>query len=158
MSVFYVARSSGKVIGKFTDGEFKAKIRMGDFSPGDQYLAEGMKQWVPCSSPAFAEPERLRLQQKAKKKERSLAATGGLCAAVAVFISLVHPVLFVFTSLPFLITGFVLAILSIVRGKIAGGLCLLAGTIIALCLSFVAVTDRDHILHHPEKFRSGVTR
>jgi hypothetical protein len=60
MSVFYVARSSGKVIGKFTDGEFKAKIRMGDFSPGDQYLAEGMKQWVPCSSPATAKSKKER--------------------------------------------------------------------------------------------------
>src|SRR6266702_2223171 len=147
MSVFYVARSSGKVIGKFTDGEFKAKIRIGDFSPGDQYLAEGMKQWVPCSSPAVAEPERLRLQQKAKKNERSLAATGGLCAAVAVFISHVQLDLLVFISLLFLITGLVFTILSIVRGKIAGGLCMLAGKLIALCLSFVAVTDRDDILN-----------
>ncbi len=54
MSVFYVARSSGKVIGKFTDGEFKAKIRMGDFSPGDQYLAEGMKQPSICGAGAAA--------------------------------------------------------------------------------------------------------
>ena len=38
-----------------------------------------------------------------------------------------HPVLFILGSLPFLLAAFVLAIVSIVRGKIGGGVCLRQG-------------------------------
>ena len=43
-----LARADGTVIGKFNEEELRAKISAGDFSPGDQYLAEG-GEWLRLS-------------------------------------------------------------------------------------------------------------
>src|SRR5438552_1783171 len=47
-ALFYLARADGTVIGKFNEEELRAKISAGDFSPGDQYLAEG-GEWLRLS-------------------------------------------------------------------------------------------------------------
>jgi len=52
----------------------------------------------------------------------------------------------------------VLAIIFIVRGKIGGGTGLLVGIIFAFTMSLVTLTERDDILHHPEKFRNQARR
>jgi hypothetical protein len=67
----------------------------------------------------------------------------------AAFLPLANPVLFVLGSLPLFLTAFVLAIVSIVRGKVGGGLCLLVGLIFAFMMSLVCLVDRDNLLHHP---------
>ena len=47
--MIYVARADGKVIGKFSEEEFRAKISAGDLSPNDQYLGDGTRQWIRAS-------------------------------------------------------------------------------------------------------------
>src|SRR5947208_13045438 len=47
--MIYVARADGKVIGKFSEQEFRAKISAGDISPNDQYLGDGTRQWIRAS-------------------------------------------------------------------------------------------------------------
>jgi hypothetical protein len=86
--------------------------------------------------------------------ERTFAScSGALCAVVAAFLPPVSPTLFFLGSLPLLLTAFVLAIVSIVRGKVGGGLFLLVGLVFAFAMSVVSLVDRDH-LPHPEKFRT----
>jgi len=43
------------------------------------------------------------------------------------------------------LTAFVLAIVSIVRGKVGGGLCLLVGLIFAFVMSVVSTEKRDDL-------------
>jgi len=52
----------------------------------------------------------------------------------------------------------VLAIVSIVRGKVGGGLCLLVGLIFAFMMSLVCLVDRDNLLHHPTRNQIQTTR
>src|SRR5438128_6702947 len=56
--MIYVARAEGKVIGKFSEKEFRAKISAGDISPNDQYLGDGTRQWIRASEfPGATFPE-----------------------------------------------------------------------------------------------------
>jgi len=71
----------------------------------------------------------------------------------AAFAPLLHPAMFLL-SLALLVAAFVLAIVSIVRGKVGGGIILLAGVFISFFASCGALIDRDKILHHPEQLRS----
>ena len=71
----------------------------------------------------------------------------------AAFAPLLHPAMFLL-SLALLVAAFVLAIVSIVRGKVGGGIILLAGVFISFFASCSALVDRDKILHHPEQLRS----
>ena len=77
-------------------------------------------------------------KQTSGKRERSPAYIGGLCAVTAAFLPLAHPVLFILGSMPLLLAAFVLAIVSIVRGKIGGGVSLLVGLVLALTMSVVS--------------------
>jgi hypothetical protein len=97
-------------------------------------------------------------KQTSGKRERSPAYIGGLCAVTAAFLPLANPVLFVLGSLPLFLTAFVLAIVSIVRGKVGGGLCLLVGLIFAFMMSLVCLVDRDNLLHHPTHNEVQTTR
>jgi undecaprenyl pyrophosphate phosphatase UppP len=65
---------------------------------------------------------------------------------VAAFAPLVSPTFFFLLSLPLLFAAFVLAIVSLVRGRITGGICLLLGLLPAFIMAFVAVTERGKIL------------
>ena len=59
--MIYVARADGKVIGKFSEEEFRTKIAAGDISPDDRYLGDGTKQWLRASQfpgAAFPQPNR----------------------------------------------------------------------------------------------------
>src|SRR2546421_12213786 len=84
-------------------------------------------------------------KQTSGKRERSPAYTGGLCAVAAAFLPLANPVLFFLGSLPLFLTAFVLAIVSIVRGKVGGGLCFLVGLIFAFGMSVVGMEKRDDL-------------
>jgi len=62
---------------------------------------------------------------------------------------------FFLLSLPLLFAAFVLAIVSLVRGRVTGGICLLIGLLPAFMMAFVAVTERDKILNRqPVETRS----
>ena len=87
---------------------------------------------------------------KREKRESTPASIGGLCAIAAAFAPLLDQTLFFLISLPLLFAAFVLAIVSIARGKIGGGILLLIGLAFAFVCSIAALTDRDKILHHPE--------
>ena len=75
-----------------------------------------------------------------KKKESSLAAIGALCAIAAALLPLATSMFFLLFSLPLLLTAFVLAIMSLVRGRFTGGVILLIGVFFAfLGIAFIAV-------------------
>ncbi|SRR6266487_4599816 len=151
----HVARD-GKVIGEFSEDDFRKNVRAGVILSTDHYFCEGFTNWK-----SVADFKRGRLFSafgRERARVRSPAYTGGLCAVAAAFLPLANPVLFFLGSLPLFLTAFVLAIVSIVRGKVGGGLCLLVGLIFAFMMSFVALVDRDNILHHPEKLRSEQRR
>src|SRR5437879_2969404 len=83
---------------------------------------------------------------------------GGLCAVTAAFLPLVNPVFFFLGSLPLLLAAFVLAIVSIVHGKVVGGVGLLAGLVLAFTMSVVSLVNRDELLHHPTRNQIETTR
>ena len=87
------------------------------------------------------------------KKEKTPTQIGALCAVAAVFAPLLHEICFFLISLPLLLAAFVLAIVSIVRGKVGGGVLLLAGLVLALPSSCSMMIDREKMLHHPEQLR-----
>src|SRR6266508_956777 len=94
-------------------------------------------------------PSLPRMPETKKKKGRAEtpASVGGACALVAAFASLVSPTRFCLLSLPLLFAAFVLAIVSLVRGRVVGGICLLIGLFPALMMAFVTLTDRDKLLN-----------
>jgi hypothetical protein len=147
----------GKVIGEFSEDDFRKNVRRGVVVPSDYYFCEGFTDWK-----SVADFKRHRLftafRSERSRIERSPAYTGGLCAVAAAFLPLANPVLFVLGSLPLFLTAFVLAIVSIVRGKIGGGLCLLVGLIFTFMISLVCLVDRDNLLHHPTHNQIQTTR
>ncbi|PYK39736.1 MAG: hypothetical protein DME49_03085 [Verrucomicrobia bacterium] len=153
--IFHVARD-GAEIGEFGEEEFRDKIFKGNVKPGDHYWKEGMDDWQLVSEyrrlPSRAGPPTLpplpRVPEKRKARTESPASIGGACALLAAFAPLLHPSLFFVLSLPLLFAAFVLAIVSLVRGRVTGGICLLVGLFPALMMAFVALTDRDKLLRH----------
>ena len=126
----HVSRN-GKVIGEFSEEDFRKNVQIGVIAPSDYYFCEGFTNW---KSVADFKRNRFLLGKFAGVKQRSPAYTGGLCAVVAAFLPLVSPVLFFLGSLPLFLTAFVLAIVSIVRGKVGGGLLLLVGLVFAFMM------------------------
>src|SRR5437773_9221587 len=114
----HVSRN-GKVIGEYSEEQFRENVQLGVIVPSDYYFCEGFKDWK-----SVADFKRNRLftafRRERSKMEHSPAYTGGLCAVVAAFLPLANPRLFFLGSLPLLLTAFVLAIVSIVRGKVGG--------------------------------------
>jgi hypothetical protein len=169
--MIYLARADGKVIGKFSEEEFRAKISAGDVSPDDQYLnaggagtAGGPERWRRASEfPGAIFPQPDPHEEilppipppipKLQKKKRSPADIGGLCALLGMFAPLASPVLFFLLSLPLLVAAFVLAIVSLARGKIGSGIGLLILTFVAFMMSITIVTNPD-IARNPGKFLS----
>ena len=156
--MIYVSRADGAVIGKFSEEQLRAKITAGDISPGDLYLDPASSQWrsaseFPGASFPKCDPHEVLpplpkpVATPKNKRQMSPLEIGVCCALIAAFIPLVDGVLFFVASLPLLIAAFVLAIVSIVRGKIAGGILLLMGIFFAFPMSCVAMTDRQEILH-----------
>ena len=108
-----------------------------DFNPSRQYAAGARAT------------SRLPLASK-EKKEKARPQASAAYAIAAAFAPLLDQTLFFLISLPLLFAAFVLAIVSIARGKIGGGILLLIGLAFAFVCSIGALTDRDKILHHPE--------
>ena len=161
--MIYLAQADGKLIGKFSDAELRAKIAAGEISPDDQYLAEGSSDWKRAAEfpgamfpwkdqPATPAPDRT-----ARKKEDHWSANwlappksplefGVLCAICAALLPLLHP-MFVLVSVGLLMASFVLSIIAMVRGKVSGGILLMIGIItVALPVSCVSTIDREKIL------------
>jgi len=78
-------------------------------------------------------PKNFRLQRS------SSAGIGGLCAIAAALLPLANPLFFFFFSLPLLLAAFVLAIVSLVQQKIAGGIVLMISLFIALPVSIATM-------------------
>jgi hypothetical protein len=167
---FHACRLDGTIIGEFSEGEFREKVFSNELMPEDYYWHEGMSDWAPVSNyRASTKTTKIEVSKppplpaipqaplpKPPKQSSPPAVTGGLCAIAAAFAPLLHPVCFFLISLPFLVAAFVLAIVSIVRGKVGSGIALLAGTMIAFLMSIASMTiDRDKLFHHPAQMRQG---
>jgi hypothetical protein len=132
--VFHVARD-GAEVGQFSEQEFRDKIFSGEIRPENHYWTQGMDDWQLVSeyrsSPSLPGPPTLpplpQMPEKKKARTESPASIGGACALLAAFAPLLHPSLFFVLSLPLLFAAFVLAIVSLVRGRVTGGICLLVG-------------------------------
>src|SRR5205823_9876766 len=98
-------------------------------------------------SEAAVAPKTFRLQKS------SPAAIGILLAIGAALLPLLSSIFFFFFSLPFLIAAFVLAVVSLVRGGIAGGIILLMLIFFAFPISFVALVSRSEILKTTQAVR-----
>jgi GYF domain 2 len=165
--VIYLAQADGKLIGKFSDGELRAKIAAGEISPDDQYLAEGSTDWKRAAEfpgalfpwkdqPATPAPDRTARKKQEPWPPNWLAPPksplefGVLCAVCAALLPLLHP-MFVLVSIALLIASFVLSIIAIVRGKVVGGILLMIGIItLALPASCASTVGREKILQsHP---------
>jgi hypothetical protein len=152
--IFHVGRE-GLEIGQFGEDEFRDKILTGNIKPGDHYWTEGMDDWqlvseyrgLPSPSSPPSLPPLPPMPEKKKKRTESPASIGGACALLAAFAPLLHPSLFFLLSLPLLFAAFVLTIVSLVRGRITGGICLLIGLFPAFIMAFAALTDRDKLLN-----------
>ena len=163
--MIYLARADGKVIGKFSEAELRAKIAAGSVSPDDQYVADGASErrradeypgatfpWRDEDQPLIPPPDRT-----ARKKEdhwpanwlappKSPLEFGVLCAICAALLPLLHP-MFVLVSVGLLMASFVLSIIAMVRGKVSGGILLMIGIItVALPVLCVSTIDREKIL------------
>jgi VIT1/CCC1 family predicted Fe2+/Mn2+ transporter len=173
--IFHVMRD-GEALGDLEERDFREKIFSGEIQPEDYYWREGFGDWklvseyraparekvvkpaAPPPLPAIASDISQKIQRwgarnAEKAAENKEARIGGLCAVLGAFAPLLSPVFFVLLSLPLLFAAFVLAILSLARGKITGGILLLIGLMFAFAMSFAALTERDKILHHPEQLR-----
>jgi hypothetical protein len=163
--IFRVARE-GAEIGQFSEEEFRDKIFTGNIKPGDHYWTEGMEDWhlvsdyrgLPSPSGPPTLPPLPRMPEKKKARTESPASIGGACALVAAFAPLLSPSLFFILSLPLLFAAFVLAIVSLVRGRVTGGICLLVGLFPALMMAFVALTERDKLLNRQHQSRQVSVR
>jgi hypothetical protein len=154
--IFHVGRD-GTELGQFSEQEFRDKISAGEIRPYDHYWTQGMDDWqlvseyrrLPSSPGPPTLPPLRRMPEKKKKKgwAETPASIGGACALVAAFAPLVSPAFFFLLSLPLLFAAFVLAIVSLVRGRVTGGICLLIGLFPAFMMAFVSVTDRDKMLN-----------
>jgi hypothetical protein len=89
-----------------------------------------------------------KVAEKKKRWAETPASVGGAFALIAAFAPLVHPFLFFILSPPLLFAAFVLAIVSLVRGRVTGGVCLLVGLFPALMMAFGTLTERDKLLNH----------
>src|SRR5437867_13433926 len=96
----------------------------------------------PTTPPTLPPLPRMPETKKKKGRAETPASIGGACALVAAFAPLVSPTLFFLLSLPLLFAAFVLAIVSLVRGRVTGGICLLIGLLPAFMMAFLS-TDRD---------------
>ncbi len=153
--IVHVARD-GAEVGQFSEQEFRDKIFSGEIQPDNHYWTEGMDDWQLVSeyrsSPSLPGPPTLpplpRVAEKKKRRTETPASIGGACALVAAFAPLLSPSLFFLLSLPLLFAAFVLAIVSLVRGRVTGGICLLLGLFPAFMMAFVSLTERDKMLQH----------
>ena len=148
--IFHVGRD-GTELGQFSEQEFRDKISAGEIRPYDHYWTQEMDDWqlvseyrrLPSSPGPPTLPPLRRMPEKKKGWAETPASIGGACALVAAFAPLVSPAFFFLLSLPLLFAAFVLAIVSLVRGRVTGGICLLIGLFPALIMSFVSLTQRE---------------
>ncbi len=154
--MIFVCRN-GEHLGEFSEAEFREKILAEEILPSDDYWQEGFPDWVSVAEyrdladtqptnvrrPAPHRPQQLAqaavesaaaarpVAAKRKLFERETTLTIGVaCALIAAFGPLFSQTMLVL-SVPLLIAAFVLAIISMVKGRIAGGIALLMGTFIA---------------------------
>jgi hypothetical protein len=93
-----------------------------------------------------------------RPQKSSPASIGILLAIAAALLPLFSSIFFFFFSLPFLIAAFVLAVVSLVRGAIVGGIILLIMVFFAAPISFVALVSRSEILKSATAVREKVKK
>lgn len=162
--MFSVARD-GEVLGEFSEKDFRAKIFGNEIWPTDSFWRSGMDDWQPVSSYRAAEPtvrndkgsppkplERLvpTISRRPFFQQSTPASIGAFCAVIAALGPLFSPAM-IAIAIPLLIAAFILAVMTMVKGRIWIGIALLIGTFIAGPTSCIMLVDREKIL-------SGETR
>jgi hypothetical protein len=159
----YVARD-GADIGQFSEEEFragKAKERLNSLL-SDRRLFERKEPANDSDRLADEESKTPMSEASAEKKMRRgsspayTAYIGALLAIVAAFIPLVNWAFFWFLSLPLVLATFVLAIVSLVRGGITGGVILMIGVFLAFPISILTALNREQILKSSQRVRERV--
>ncbi|MBA3962583.1 MAG: DUF4339 domain-containing protein [Chthoniobacterales bacterium] len=146
--IYHVARD-GEVLGEFSEDEFRARRARGAVLPTDHYWTEEMSEWKPVSeyrvvaktqririAPELAPPTPIVIAVSAQPEKpvqqwyRSLPLAGGALILLAIALSFAAGPLF-YASLFLLAAALVIAILSVVRGGLIGGIVLLLSLIVA---------------------------
>jgi len=125
----YVARD-GKVIAEHTEAEFRKRVANGTIAGTDYYLCEGFSDWKLVDH--FKHPS--------KKPLTDPSQIGGLLV-LSWFLPLLSPAL-VFATIVVTITAFVIAIMAIVKGRVAAGMFLITGCILSPFITFAIIGAR----------------
>jgi len=125
----YVARN-GKVIAEHTEAEFRRRVANGTIAGTDYYLCEGFSDWKLVDH--FKNPSKRPLTDPSQ--------IGGLLV-LSWFLPLLSPAL-VLATIVITITTFVIAIMTIVKGRAAAGMFLIAGCILSPFITFAIISAR----------------
>jgi hypothetical protein len=125
----YVARN-GKVIAEHTEAEFRKRVANGTIAGTDYYLCEGFSDWKLVDH--FKHPSKRPLTDPSQ--------IGGLLV-LSWFLPLLSPAL-VLATIVVTITALVIAIMTIVKGRVAAGMFLIAGCIFSPFITFAIIGAR----------------
>ena len=102
----------GKVIGEFSEEDFRKNVRLGVFVPSDLYFRQGFKEWKSVAD------------FKRKPLPKTVAGQIGALLALSWFMPMIHPVFLIFT-IALAIAAFVIAITEIVKSRLTNGILLI---------------------------------
>ena len=108
----------GKVIGQFSEEEFRKNVRIGVIVPSDYYFCEGFADW---KSVADFKRKRALLGFTAPN---TIAGQIGALLAVSWFMPMIHPIFLIFT-IALAIAAFVVGITEIVKSRLTNGILLI---------------------------------
>lgn len=142
--------------------EFRDRIFRNEILESDYYWHDGLSDWQPVSAyrrptanreamppmPIAAPTTPTPVARKHVRRQNTPAGLGGACAFLALLAPLLHESLFFLISLPLLVAAFVLAIVSLVKGRVTGGIILLIALLPCLIGSCGVMMDRQKILNH----------
>ena len=108
----------GKVIGQFSEEEFRNNVWLGVIVPSDYYFCEGFTDW---KSVADFKRKRALLGFAPPK---TIAGQIGALLAVSWFMPMIHPAFLIFT-IALAIAAFVVAITELVKSRLTNGILLI---------------------------------
>jgi hypothetical protein len=118
----HVSRN-GKVIGEFSEEDFRKNVRIGVIAPSDYYFCEGFTDWKSVAD--FKRKQALL----GFTPPKTIAGQIGALLVVSWFMPMIHPVFLIFT-IALAIAAFVVAIMEIVKSRLTGGILLVVGCIL----------------------------
>ncbi len=108
----------GKLIGEFSEEDFRKNVRVGVFVPSDHYFCQGFKDW---KSVADFKGKGALLGFTPPK---TIAGQIGALLAVSWFMPMIHPVFLIFT-IALAVAAFVVAITELVKSRLTNGILLI---------------------------------